>query len=129
MAILNAKPPRVSTPVTLYEAVCHRRGYNDKQSCCLVFTSTLCLFSSTAREGKVGATKSKQMGEVAQWRECVHVLFPVGMYWLHQKNFKQLIVSPLRPLFFSVGLQRQLHSIKGVLLLKVHGVCLFVLRQ
>jgi len=40
---------------------------------------------------------------------------PVAMHWLHQKNFKLLIVSPLRPLFPSLGFQRRLHSIKGVL--------------
>lgn len=130
VAILNSKTPCVSMPVTLYEAVCHRRENNDKQSCCLVFTpprsvKALCIHFPWMREEKVGPTKSKQMGEVAQWLECVHVLFPVGMYWLHLKNFKQLMVSPLRPLFLSVGLQRQLRSIKGVLLLKVHGcVCL-----
>ncbi len=48
-------------------------------------------------------------------------LFPVAMHWLHQKNFKQLIVSPLRPLFLS-KVSKGNCSIKGLLLLKVHAV-------
>lgn len=64
-AILNAKAPYVSMPVTPYEAVCHRWGYKDKQRC--LHTDSLSerthyLVSSTVKKRRLehNTTKSKQ---------------------------------------------------------------------
>lgn len=65
LAILNAKAPCVSMPVTPYEAVCHRWGYKDKQRC--LHTDSLCerphyLVSSAVKKRRLehNTTKSKQ---------------------------------------------------------------------
>lgn len=65
LAILNAKAPCVSMPVTLYEAVCHSWRYKDKQ-CCLHTDSlserTHYLVSSTVKKRRLehNTTESKQ---------------------------------------------------------------------
>lgn len=91
-------------PVTLYEAVCHRWRYKDKQRC--LHTDSLSerthyLVSSTVKKRQ--NTKPLRVNKMG-WKchssgNAPMFLFPVAMHWLHQKNFKQLIVSPLRPLF------------------------------
>lgn len=98
--------PCVSMPVTLYEAVCHRWRYKDKQSCLhsdSVSERTHYLVSSTVKKKDVWNTTPPRVNKIG-WKchssgNATVFLFPVAMHWLHQKNFKQLIVSPLRPPF------------------------------
>ncbi len=103
LVILNAKAPCVSMPVTLYEAVCHRWRYKDKQRAFTLTRSvkTHYLVSSTLKKD-IWNTKPLRVNKMG-WKchssgNASMFLFPVAMHWLHQ-NFKQLIVSPLRPLF------------------------------
>jgi len=133
LAISNARAPCVSMLVTPYESVCHHWGYKDKQHCPhtdLLSERTHYFVYSTVKKDVWNTTPPRVNKIGWKWHTSgnasMFFFLPVAMHWLHQKNFKLLIVSPLRPLFPSLGFQRRLHSIKGVLLLKVHGVCLLV---